>query len=269
MSRNNPSGIPTEHFRVNFQIDPSSKLSEREFIGMGSVFGSAVENLPTTIVEKGAFTKTLIERKDKIPVLWQHDMTQPVGVPLELKENDAGLYIRGKLSKTERGNEALELMRDGALKGLSIGFDPIKWNMTKENDSDPEWDAVRHITELKLWEVSLVTFGADPNALISEVRSAHGKPLHFMDAVDLIVETLGESLSEALRGKYLDAKNEPRIKNALDALTELFKTAEPPGKRVIGPGKTTALTVDAELMELELAEAEAGFTATQQEVSAE
>jgi len=136
------------------------------------VFGSLVEGaFQPTIIEEGAFSKTLLERKGKVPVLWQHDTREPIGLPLELVENAAGLYIKGKISKTDVGDKALTLLRDGALRGLSIGFDPIKWNMEKERETDREWDAIRHITELRLWEVSLVTFGADPLATVTEVRS--------------------------------------------------------------------------------------------------
>jgi len=173
MSKNKDSGIATEHFRVSFQIDPAkSNLEEREFVGMASVFGSLVEGaFQPTIIEEGAFSKTLLEKKGKVPILWQHETREPIGIPLELTENAAGLYIKGKISKTDIGDKALTLLRDGVLRGLSIGFDPIKWNMEKERETDREWDAIRHITELRLWEVSLVTFGADPLAQVTEVRS--------------------------------------------------------------------------------------------------
>lgn len=303
MSKNKDSGIATEHFRVSFQIDPAkSNLEEREFAGMASVFGSLVDGaFQPTIIEEGAFSKTLLERNGKIPILWQHDTREPIGIPVELTENAAGLYIKGKISKTDIGDKAVTLLRDGALRGLSIGFDPIKWSMEKERETDREWDAIRHITELRLWEVSLVTFGADPLATVTEVRSIQERKQAMVDHIKAIFEDAGfrrrlwnqadlssiegiiEKIAElpeplqpdegiepdeALEGKVISRKNKKRLKEAIEALQELLKLAEPPedddksGKPPIKDKHRQALTADVELMEAELAEAEANFVQT-------
>lgn len=265
MGKNNgSSGIATEHFRANFQLDPDkSNLEEREFSGMASVFGSLVDAYQPTIIEPGAFGKTLVERNGEIPILWQHDQGEPIGMPSVLEETPTGLFIKGKLSQTDVGDKAVTLMRDGALRGLSIGFDPVKWEMEKEKETDSEWDATRHIKELRLWEVSLVTFGADPLAKIREVRSQQKQKgaKDIADALDSILSALNpeiephptEALTEPLpAGALITAFSKEqlqRIRKTIDVLQKLLDAAEPPA---------TALTVEeVEDFELELMAAEA------------
>src|SRR2546427_9001982 len=101
-----------------------------------------------------AFSKTLKDRKRPVKILYQHDTHQPIGVPISLKETDVGLEIEGKISQTPFGQEVLTLCRDGVLDGLSIGFDPIKWEMEQEEGKD----TIRRVKEVLLYEVSIVTF---------------------------------------------------------------------------------------------------------------
>ena len=138
-------------------VDPDSGVFE----GYAAVFG-VVDDTGDRI-DQGAFSKTLSENGDRIKLLWQHDQTEPIGKPLELAQDSHGLRIKGKISKTRRGNDALELLRsDPGSLGLSIGFDTIK--STREG-------AVRVLKEVKLWEVSLVTWPANKLAQITDVKS--------------------------------------------------------------------------------------------------
>lgn len=152
-------------------------LAENEFVGMAAVFGNRLESFVPTIIERGAFRATLEKDADRIRILWQHDPAAPIGRPVELKETPEGLFIRGRLATTLRAREALELMREGILDELSIGFDPVRW----ESRRDPATgEDVRYLQELRLWEISLVTFAADPLAKIAataECHSVNGKIL--------------------------------------------------------------------------------------------
>jgi len=130
-----------------------------EFTGYGSVFGN-VDSYGDRI-ERGAFAGSLATRMPKL--VWQHDIWQPIGKWVEAKEDDRGLFLRGKLTLgVEKGREAYELMKDGALDGLSIGY------RTKAAVNDGN---VRVLKEIDLWEVSLVTIGANPEALVTGVKS--------------------------------------------------------------------------------------------------
>lgn len=142
-----------------------------------TVTGIAVPfDTPTRIAEfgleydeqfrRGAFTRTIAERGDRVKFLAHHNSrTMPLGRATLLREDTAGLYAEFRVSKTQAGDEALELIRDGALDALSIGFRPIRDVWTPGRKS-----VVR--TEVRLDEVSAVTFGAYSGAVISGVRSA-------------------------------------------------------------------------------------------------
>lgn len=151
--------------RVQYAFDVKELKEDGSFSGYGSVFGN--EDAYGDVVEKGAFVKSLAK---KFPaMLWQHDSATPVGVWKEIREDDLGLYMEGQLlvGKVEKASEAYELIKAGAIKGLSIGFRSKAWEWSK-NDAG---DSVRHLKEVDLWEVSLVTFPANECATITSVKS--------------------------------------------------------------------------------------------------
>jgi uncharacterized protein len=137
-----------------------------KFKGYASVFDTLIDAYVPTIIDRGAFTKTLKENATRIKVLWQHNSDWPIGVPEVLREDARGLYMEAALSSSDRAKEAAQLLRDGVITEMSIGFDPINSYMDTSG-SEP----VRHISELRLWEVSLVTFAANKEAKVIDVHS--------------------------------------------------------------------------------------------------
>lgn len=132
------------------------------FEGYASVFGVVDQGMD--VVERGAFAKSLGQRKVKM--LWQHDMSQPIGVWDEIYEDERGLFVRGRLLKeVEKGREAMALLRAGALDSMSIGYRTVEAVM--EGDG-----RVRKLMELDLFEISLVTFPMLPDAKVTGVKSA-------------------------------------------------------------------------------------------------
>jgi hypothetical protein len=94
-----------------------------------------------------------------------HDATRPVGRYNRLLEDDHGLYVEGALTMgTGSGSEAYELMKSGALGGLSIGFIPTKTRYDQAEKAN-------HIIEADLLEISLVTLPANPAAVVTSVKS--------------------------------------------------------------------------------------------------
>lgn len=134
--------------------------------GYGSVFG--VRDNWDDIIVPGAFVATLAAHKSAgtMPaMLWQHDDTSPIGIWTDMSEDALGLRIKGRLAlDTVRGKEAQALLKMGALNGLSIGFMSKQWAYDKETD-------VRTLTEIDLWEVSLVTFPANEKARVTSIKS--------------------------------------------------------------------------------------------------
>ena len=136
------------------------------FEGYGSVFN--ITDRGGDIVIPGAFTETLAEAKKaaRLPaMLWQHNQREPIGVYTEMSEDSVGLRVKGKLAlKTQRGAEAYELMKMGALTGLSIGY----------RVRDDSWDRVTGIRTIKkadLLEISPVTFPMNDASRVSAVKT--------------------------------------------------------------------------------------------------
>ena len=148
----------------NLTLEIKAVDDQGTFEGHGSVFG--VVDSYGDVVVKGAFVKTLAERGNKIKMLWQHDTNEVIGVFEHMYEDDYGLKVRGKLALgTQRGKEAYELIKMGALEGLSIGYSTI------QDEYDPK-KGIRYLKEVKLYEISLVTFPANEEANVSKVKSA-------------------------------------------------------------------------------------------------
>ncbi|WP_341764542.1 phage major capsid protein [Candidatus Tisiphia endosymbiont of Beris chalybata] len=113
------------------------------------------------LIIKGAFASPEID-KPNIKLLWQHDCTKPIGVIHSLTEDDYGLQVDAIINnKIETGREAIELVRQGAVDGLSIGFNIQLANYNNLNQ--------RVITKAKLVEVSIVTFPANCQAKITHI----------------------------------------------------------------------------------------------------
>jgi HK97 family phage prohead protease len=115
------------------------------------------------IIERGAFAASLRKRGAAgVRMLFQHDAAEPIGRWEELREDRRGLFVRGRLNlDVARAREVLSLMREGALDGLSIGFRTIRSRKGR---------GVRHLLEIDLWEISIVTFPMQPGARVLRVK---------------------------------------------------------------------------------------------------
>ena len=155
-----------------------------EIEGYASFFGKTDHG--GDIVEAGAYSaslKQLAESGRRVKMLWQHDPAQPIGIWDEVREDGRGLYVKGRLlGDVVRGREAAALIGAGAIDGLSIGYRTVR--------AQKDAKGRRLLTELELWEVSLVTF-----PMLSEARiGAKG---------DETPEMLLSDLAEAIEGARL------------------------------------------------------------------
>jgi HK97 family phage prohead protease len=133
--------------------------AEGAFSGYASIFNKL--DAHNDIILPGAFAETIKKNSD-IKLLWQHQCDEPIGVITKLEETLHGLYVEGSiLIEINRGKEAYELLKSQIVNGLSIGFEVI--DCFYNND-------VRYIKAVKLWEVSIVTFPANENAKIKDVK---------------------------------------------------------------------------------------------------
>ncbi len=167
----------------NFGLAPEAgePMLERKFMALGSVeaieggtkisgyaslFGAVDQS--GDVVEPGAYGTSLravSEAGRNIKMLWQHDPTQPIGVWDEVREDDKGLFVKGRILETiEKGREAAALIEAGAIDGLSIGYRTLKASKNSKGQ--------RVLAELELWEVSLVTFPMLPSARVASKGGA-------------------------------------------------------------------------------------------------
>lgn len=116
-------------------------------------------------IEKGAFDKTLKERKERIAFCSNHRIDKPIGKIVELKEDESGLFIKVRISDSEE--EYKTKIREKIYNEMSIGFQTI--NATWEAKGDGTW--LRKLTEAKLYEVSLVTVARDADSKITDIKS--------------------------------------------------------------------------------------------------
>jgi uncharacterized protein len=149
-----------EHNAFRFEVKAVSG-SDGEFTGLASTYGNT--DLGGDAVMPGAFSKTLKNAKGPFPVLAGHDPREQIGYA-SLEDSHAGLVVKGKLVlHSEKAKQSYELMKAGALRGLSIGYDTIRSTVK---------DGVRQLLELKLFEVSLTPFPMNPLAEITSVKDA-------------------------------------------------------------------------------------------------
>lgn len=133
--------------------------------GYASLFGAIDQ--ARDMVMPGAFRLTLQQRGlRKIPMLFQHDPSEPIGVWLELREDFRGLWARGKLiPEVTRARELYALLKAGVVDGLSIGY------RTRHGAIDPR-SRIRRLHQVDLWEISLVTFPLLDGARVDAVKQS-------------------------------------------------------------------------------------------------
>lgn len=167
------------------------------FSGYASHFGSVDSYV--SVVKRGAFKKTLNERGDRIPLLFNHDSNAVIGRFTELKEDAIGLRFNARVSETSLGTDVLRLLRDDVPLGMSFGFSTIKSRTATDDDEiiETEYSKGRKrsdieiIEEVKLYEASTVTFPANELAPIQNVRK-----MAELDHLDTILNALREGTAD-------------------------------------------------------------------------
>lgn len=130
------------------------------FKGYASVFG--VVDSYRDVVDAGAFKKSLKDNKH-FPMLWSHDQYEPIGIVMG-EEDEKGLRIEGHYNMdVPRAVQTRSLAIQGAVNGLSIGFTTVREAYDKDAN-------VRHLREVKLYEISPCVFQACPGALIAATK---------------------------------------------------------------------------------------------------
>lgn len=152
---------------MDMPLELKGVSDEGVFSGYASTFLGTPDS-KGDIIMPGCFTKTLEKNgrnKTGIVLLWQHDPAEPIGVWTELVQDSKGLKVTGRLIlSTPGGRKAYELLRAGAIKHLSIGFEIIDFEIDRKKK-------VRYLKAVDLWEISLVSFPALLSAQVTNIKS--------------------------------------------------------------------------------------------------
>lgn len=206
-----PNNLPIENKILNypFELKQEDIQEDGTFSGYGSIFGN--KDSHSDIVMPGAFTKTILKNGrngNGVAMLYQHDSRRPIGVWTMLMEDKKGLKVEGKLILgTQDGRETYELMKAGALKGLSIGYDSI----IDEIDRDKK---VRYLKEVSLWEISPVTFGANIKAQVMNVKKIEIDQIKDIDNERDLEKILRESGLSKCAAQYIVKQMKPGLREA-------------------------------------------------------
>lgn len=156
--------------KIQNQVTPITvkSLSENNLTieGYASVYN--IVDQSGDIIIKGAFSEA---DHNKVKLLWQHDQEKPIGIIKSLKEDAYGLKMQAVINgNITTGKEAISLVTEGILNGLSVGFYS---KATAYND-----EGQRMITEAELMEVSIVTFPANQYAQINNTNNVKGEKMN-------------------------------------------------------------------------------------------
>lgn len=199
-----PDGI--EH-RFTTLKDVAVDPETRTFEGYAVVWG--VKNGHKEIFEQGAFARTLGEwaAEGELPSFYlQHNWDLLIGEWTEMREDEKGLFVRGRFIRSAWGDHGLALVREKIATGLSIGF--IHNDYTVENEQDWPNRTIR-VHEVTLFEVSLVERASDPAAGVTAIRSI--RPDMTVREIEQILGAIPGMPKGAAKAMAASWKPRPRI----------------------------------------------------------
>jgi HK97 family phage prohead protease len=264
--------LEVESIACTFALDSAkSDFESGRFTGIASVFASTVDTTMRlgmrTRIAPGAFLKTINDRGSRVKILSAHDQNAVwIGLPTELRETDEGLVVTASLNNSTLGKDTAEAIRHADSIGrldaveLSIGFDVLKEEMIEEEDDEK----IRLVTELRLWEISVVPFGADRSTRLIEAASLEKDvllPKHKTESYALSLAQYSESLVETLTplDEHIDSLTplaKEKLTDAYERLHDLVKRCAEPPIEALTQAEEDALTL--EIMEAELVVADLG-----------
>ena len=186
------------------------------FDGYASTFGNV--DFGDDAIMKGAFMASLA-KNSSVPVLWQHQMSEPVGKSIQLNEDEKGLYIKAILPKSDTlvSGRIIPQMKVGSIREMSIGF------FTRDSEMDK---GIRLIKEIELYEVSLVTKAMNPQALVSGFKSMESirdieQSLKDMGLSNTEAKTLISKVKEFSTQREVEEKNQREADIKQKIITDL------------------------------------------------
>jgi HK97 family phage prohead protease len=186
---------------LNFEIKQTTE--QGKFTAHAAVFNNV--DLQGDIILPGAFAKSIKQRNKPIRLLSQHDCCKPIGVITKAIEDDKGLFIEGKLAlEVQEAREMRALLKLGAIDSLSIGFRTIESEFNEESN-------IQILKEIELFEVSFVTFPANEEAILQNIKQESSQSSMDLDKI------------ETLKDAEMYLRTEGLSKNKATAIVSIIK----------------------------------------------
>lgn len=203
----------TKDATILIKAGPADGLAEGQFIAYASVFGN-IDSYGDVMV-KGAFANTLAEwaaSGNPIPLLFGHEMNDPdynIGYVMDAVEDATGLRVTCQLDlENPKAKQVYRLIKGRRVDQMSFAYDVIK---SVENYGPGEAE-VNEILDVKLYEVSVVTVGANQ---LTEILAVKNMPI-FADRL----------VTDVKAGRVLSAKNESELRGAHEALGRVLSVLD-------------------------------------------
>ena len=203
---------------VVYMKDVYLDTESRTISGYAAVFNN-VDKAGDMLIS-GCFSKSIRERgpesnaNDKILLLWQHEVDEPIGRIVKLIEDDKGLYFEAEIDRIELGDRAISQLESGTLNQFSIGFSYVWENCEWDND-------IFIVKEVKLYEISVVTFGCNPETEYLGLKSSDDCPTRYKklnDKISLLSRKMGARNQQLLQEIISEAVSLSLLKPDLDPL---------------------------------------------------
>lgn len=218
-----------------FPMDIKAESEDADFIyikGMVSPYDGKAD-LGGDIIEKGAYKRTMDQKGEKRTMLYIHNQKEPIGVATIENTNEGLMLKEGKIAKgVQRGKETGILIKMGAMKGLSIGYNSVKSAFSGGN---------RILKEIALHEVSPVVFPMNEGSTISGIKNQIVGG-NFDEALIYVLATI-QSASK---------KDVELIQKAIDSFTNLLvkvNEADPSSSDKLNPDEKLIKEAEGKILE--------------------
>lgn len=253
---------------IQVKAGPDDGLEEGQFVAYASVFGNV--DSYGDVVMPGAFAKDLarwLKSGNPIPLLFGHNMSDPdynIGHIVSAEEDNVGLKVTGQLDlENPKARQVYRMLKGRRINQMSFAYDEMDSGPAVHDGRD-----VWELRELKLYEVSVVTVGANEETEILAVKAR----------ADRLAERAQRDIKA---GRVLSAKNESELRNAHDAIGRVLAALDgtsdeekasdggpsrqshddPAGKQDDGAAREASQASSVDTSALDLLELEIGLSA--------
>lgn len=221
---------------VRFKAGPDDGLAEGQFTAYASVFG--VKDSVGDVVFPGAFTKSLArwgESGYPIPLLFGHMMDDPdmnLGHIADATEDDHGLLVTGALDLANpKSTQVYRMLKGKRINQMSYAYEIISGGVEVRKadgagDDEQQGEEIYALRELKLYEISVVTIGANEETEILAVKQA--------------ASAAKRTLELLKAGRVLSAKNEAELRGAYDSIGRVLQALDGDGTEGEASGQASS-----------------------------